>query len=224
MARIETSESTAPLGTSPRRQRGVTTRRRLIDAAAHVFSRSSFEKARIGDIIEEANVSRGTFFHYFPRKEDLLLALAAEEFSRVRAALEDSARTPGANVKQALEAGFAAIADTAAPPHLFTAVVREVMNNRRRFEAMIGEGTPTFIEIMAKVIARGQENGEVRGDLPAVVLAVMVNSMVFSPLVTFPNVPGVTMRSLTEMTKTYLDVLWEGIEPREGASSPRKRG
>lgn len=42
----------------------------------------------------------------------------------------------------------------------------------------------------------------------------MVNSMVFSPLVTFPNVPGVTMRSLTEMTKTYLDVLWEGMEPR----------
>ncbi|MHB8895711.1 MAG: TetR/AcrR family transcriptional regulator [Candidatus Geothermincolia bacterium] len=218
MPKARPGETATPFGTSPQQKRGVSTRSKVIRAAVQVFSRDTFEKARIDDVVKKAGVSRGTFFHYFPRKEDVLLALAAEEFSKVKQALEDSARKPESDTRHTLQAGFAAIADTAAPPHLFAAVVREVMSNRRRFEAMIGDGTPTYIEIMAEVLSSGQEKGEVRSDLPAPVLAVMINSMVFAPIVTFPNLPGVTMRSLVDMTETYLDLLWEGIQPHNGGS------
>lgn len=210
-----TEGSAAPMGSRPKQKRGLLTRRKLIDAAVKVFTRDTVEGSRIEDIIEEAGVSRGTFFHYFPRKEDLLLSIAAEEFTRVREALEKASQDPDKSTRDVLEAGFVSIADTNAPPHLYSAVLQEVTRQRRRFHAMIGEGTPTFLDAVADAVARGQEKGEVRGDLPPMLLAVMINSMVLSPLINFPAMPELPMRSLIDLIPVYMDVLWKGIESRD---------
>lgn len=213
-----------PFGARPRQQRGVDTRQKLIDAAVSVFARDTVEGARIEDIIEKAGVSRGTFFHYFPRKEDVLLSIAAGEFGRVRQAIEGSTQDPDVGTKEILLAGYNAMADTNAPPHLYAAVLREVARDRRRFEAMLGEGTPTFLDMVAGVLARGQEKGEVRDDIPVMLLAMMINSMVISPMTVFPPGPDMPMRGMVDIIKVFLDVLWAGVEPRgkkgKGSSKP----
>jgi AcrR family transcriptional regulator len=199
----------------------VDTRQKLIDAAVSVFSRDTVEGARIEDIIAKAGVSRGTFFHYFPRKEDVLLSIAANQFGGVRQAIEGHAQDPDAATKDILLSGYTAMADTNAPPHLYAAVLREVARDRRRFEAMLGEGTPTFLDMVAGVLARGQEKGEVRDDIPVMLLAMLINSMVISPMTVFPPGPDMPMRGMVDMIKVFLDVLWTGVEPRgkEGKGS-----
>ena len=62
----------------PRQRRAVTTRRRLYEAAMAEYARVGLEAARVEDIVAAAGVSWGTFFHYFPAKEDVLLDAAAE--------------------------------------------------------------------------------------------------------------------------------------------------
>lgn len=43
----------------------------LLDAALHVFSRVGFAAAKMDDVAEEANVSKGTVYLYFDSKEHL---------------------------------------------------------------------------------------------------------------------------------------------------------
>jgi AcrR family transcriptional regulator len=55
------------------------TRRRLLNAAAKVFSKVGFEAARLEDIAKEAGHTRGAFYAHFSRKEDLFFALLEEK-------------------------------------------------------------------------------------------------------------------------------------------------
>src|SRR5271155_930521 len=63
---------------APRQRRAVVTRRRVYEAAMAEYARVGLEAARVEDIVAAAGVSWGTFFHYFPAKQDVLLDAAAE--------------------------------------------------------------------------------------------------------------------------------------------------
>lgn len=61
----------------------------LLDCAQRLFFAHGYNHTTINDIIREAGVSKGAFYHYFPSKEALLEAFAArlareslEEFDR----------------------------------------------------------------------------------------------------------------------------------------------
>lgn len=62
----------------PRSAKGRRTRARLIEAGKAVFERDGFLSARISDIAAEANVSHGSFYHYFDSKESLFREIAEE--------------------------------------------------------------------------------------------------------------------------------------------------
>ncbi|MFT3815796.1 MAG: helix-turn-helix domain-containing protein [Acidovorax sp.] len=53
----------------------------LMSAAAALFIANGIEATTVNDIVERAGVGKGTFYHYFETKEDVILALR-ERFSR----------------------------------------------------------------------------------------------------------------------------------------------
>ena len=55
-------------------------RNKLLDAALYVIRSKGYSAARVEDICEAAHLTKGSFFHHFPSKEDLALA-AAEHFA-----------------------------------------------------------------------------------------------------------------------------------------------
>jgi AcrR family transcriptional regulator len=55
--------------------RKTTTRDRLITTAAELFRRQGYAQTGVNQIIQEANATSGSFYHFFPAKEDLLLAV-----------------------------------------------------------------------------------------------------------------------------------------------------
>jgi len=62
----------------PRSAKGRRTRARLLSAGKAVFERDGFLQARITDIAAEAEVSHGSFYHYFDSKESLFREIAEE--------------------------------------------------------------------------------------------------------------------------------------------------
>ena len=52
-----------------------TTRARLITTAAELFRRQGYAQTGVNQIIQEADATSGSFYHFFPAKEDLLLAV-----------------------------------------------------------------------------------------------------------------------------------------------------
>ena len=56
-------------------QRAAETRDRILDAAVRKFAMTGYEATSVDDICAEAGVSKGAFYHHFPTKQAIFLAL-----------------------------------------------------------------------------------------------------------------------------------------------------
>jgi AcrR family transcriptional regulator len=68
------------------------TRRRILKAARERFSEVGFEAATTREIAAAAGIAVGTLFNYFPSKEAIVMAMAAEALDKARRRFEESPR------------------------------------------------------------------------------------------------------------------------------------
>ncbi|HEX3436572.1 MAG TPA: TetR/AcrR family transcriptional regulator [Pseudacidobacterium sp.] len=73
-------------------ERTAQTRARLLEAGEKIFARDGFEAAKLEEIATEAGYTRGAFYANFASKEDLFIALLAEEVERRMARASQLAR------------------------------------------------------------------------------------------------------------------------------------
>jgi AcrR family transcriptional regulator len=76
---LKISDRTATLS-----KRAVNTVSALADAGAEQFRTRGYRRTSVDDIVEAANVARGTFYKYFSDKQDLLKAVSAEIYAAGR--------------------------------------------------------------------------------------------------------------------------------------------
>jgi TetR/AcrR family fatty acid metabolism transcriptional regulator len=69
-------------------------RQDLIDAAWRLLARAGWRDLTVDDVCAEAGASKGAFYGYFDRKQDLLLALLEDETTAVEVLLGDLAARP----------------------------------------------------------------------------------------------------------------------------------
>lgn len=65
-------------------------REELLKAAAAAISEKGYRNASISDIVERADVARGTFYHYFGSKKDVFLALIELYFNDFAGILKEN--------------------------------------------------------------------------------------------------------------------------------------
>ena len=70
-----------------RERKKLRTRRALADAALRLFTEKGFDATTLEDLAEEAEVSRSTFFRFFPAKEAAAIEAEAELWTAYLAAL-----------------------------------------------------------------------------------------------------------------------------------------
>ncbi|QAY74429.1 TetR/AcrR family transcriptional regulator [Agromyces protaetiae] len=110
--------------TTPRTARGEQTRRRILEAAEHVFAELGYTEASVSRITDRAGVGQGTFYLYFASKLDLFDELVEDLNRRVRQAMSEGSADATTRL-EAERAGFAAFFRfTAEHPALYR-VVRE---------------------------------------------------------------------------------------------------
>jgi AcrR family transcriptional regulator len=104
-----------------RRQRGASTRARLIGTARGLFGRDGYERTPIEAILRDSGVARGALYHHFPSKQALFDAVLDEVVADVAAEIATAARA-AADPVQALHAGCSRWLELAQEP-----VVRQIV-------------------------------------------------------------------------------------------------
>jgi AcrR family transcriptional regulator len=90
--------------------RGRRTRQRLLDAAAEVFDRVGYHRARVDDVVAAADSSHGTFYLYFTSKEDVFEQLVTEAATELHDLIDELAPvTNSAHGRSVLRAWLARV-------------------------------------------------------------------------------------------------------------------
>jgi AcrR family transcriptional regulator len=140
------------------------TKERIFQAALKLFKTKGFEATTIDDIAEKADVAKGTFFNYFPRKEAVLAYLAdiwiEEAEQRAEAILQETGPLGARMIEMFAE--FAAFHEE--DPALSVHVANEWV---RRTHAGQDETCQRWERLGERVVERLRAAGELRSDVDA---------------------------------------------------------
>jgi len=162
-----------PARPAPREEGQEPEKRRLIlHAAVRVFAERGYQGCRIADVAQSAGVAYGLVYHYFRNKDELLESVFDEQWAIFIRALEAIDAGPGtATDKLAGLFGFVFDVYKTAPAAV-RVLMLEVTHTPRGLRA--GSTRETFdraIRLVAAVVRRGQERGELRRQADPVVAA-----------------------------------------------------
>jgi AcrR family transcriptional regulator len=148
------------------------TRARLLAAAAEEFSRTGLERANIDAISLAAGCGKGTIYNYFPSKEELFLAVVEEASAQAGSSSPARHDAPARERLRATVAGFCAWAGQ--HDALARVLVREcLMGTPGLYPQVIGAERPLTGDLEA-IVRDGAGRGELRGDIPAELLALAI--------------------------------------------------
>jgi AcrR family transcriptional regulator len=181
------------------------------------YTRVGMDAARVEDIVTAAGVSWGTFFHYFPAKEDVLLDAAVavcQAFAAAAAHGLEAGHDTATIFADAFAALFRSAREVAEPLPLRGAVLRHAASHPGRLSAVLDEETPSPVQAASEVIAEGQRRGDIRADQPAESLAVVLCYSVLSA-----TRRGATLGRPPDsppLSQLALEVVLRGMRPDDG--------
>lgn len=163
-----------PFEPSRRERKKDETRERITQAAMDLFTERGFEATTVDDIAARADVAKGTFFNYFPRKEAVLDALPeriGNEMEQVTAEI--------------LEADAPAIEKLS---RFCTEITARHVEHRDLSRLFMGrlmasphdamQNVPARMRsLLRAIIEQGQQKGELRADVDAGRAASMVQGI-----------------------------------------------
>ena len=138
-------------------------RRLILRAAISVFARAGYHTSRVADVAKEAGVAYGLVYHYFGSKEDLLEAIFRRTWSRMLEAVEEVERSDAPAREQLAAVARIVLGAWQADPDLVRVLVREVARSPQ-LGREVDEIAHAFAAL-ERLVARGQERGELRTDI-----------------------------------------------------------
>lgn len=151
-------------------------RERILSAAERVFAKRGFFAARVSEIAKDAGVADGTIYLYFKSKDDLLISLFESRMKQVndllRAAID--AVPPTDQLHAFIRTYLRLVHDEPAAAEVLTIELRQSSKFMKEYE------NPQFVDflrMLGRLIADGQERGEIDTSIPTHVAARMIFGM-----------------------------------------------
>lgn len=136
------------------------TKRRIFISALELFHEKGFEHTTVDEITERADVAKGTFFNYFPRKESVLAYLSEEWLERVEEEAAQKHRLAADRITGFFTAVASAYGENRTLAHL---VVHAGMQQMICPEDL--QSRNRLVSLVKDAVREGQESGEFRRDL-----------------------------------------------------------
>ena len=144
----------------------------LLDAAVRVFARKGFHAARVGDIAAEAGVAHGLLYHYFASKEEVLRTIFCETWGAMLDRIREVEESPEPAEEQLRRVAAVVLRTWRRDPDLVRVLVREVTRSPQLTNEV--EEIGHAFDAIERIVAGGQERGELRNEVDARFTAVIV--------------------------------------------------
>jgi len=140
------------------------TRGKIIDAAWKLFYRQGYDDTTVEEIIEESGTSRGSFYHYFQGKDNLLSTLA-DVFDRKYEELAETMDPEMDRFDQLmyLNRELFAMLENSISLDLVARLYSSQLVTRGD-KSLLDHGR-TYYKLLRQIVLQGQERGELRKDV-----------------------------------------------------------
>lgn len=212
------SETELPTPPSDRRQRrSAEIRERLFRAALALFAHKGFAETTVEHITEAADVGKGTFFNYFPSKDHILIAFGEMQLGKLEAAVAEARRT-----NEPIPQFLRSLVDrmTQEPtrnPEIIRAILQAYLSTTPVREVML-DLQKRVQAIHTELVRLGQQQGEIRKDLPPEEIAYVFRQTIFGTLLIWSLYGDATLQARIE---SAFNVLWTGMRARPGVTDSR---
>jgi TetR/AcrR family fatty acid metabolism transcriptional regulator len=142
-------------------------RRAILDAAVRVFARQGFHACRVADIADEAGVAYGLLYHYFSSKDEVLDTLFLERWNVMLDVIREVDRSEVPVRDKLYEVAAFIIDSYRHDPDLMKVIIVEVTRAANSFgQTHLGQIREAY-ELIAQIVSKGQESGDLRPDFNA---------------------------------------------------------
>jgi len=156
-------------------------RARILAAGAEVFGSYGFTKATIQEIAARAHVSKPLFYRQFANKQAVFEAVVELVFGEWRAALVEDVAASSGGTGESLRILFASALDYGRRRPLLGRLLNRDSQLLLSTQSDIWDrACDALRELIAEVLVRGVEAGEVRTDLPIEAMADLMAEMNFA--------------------------------------------
>ncbi len=195
----------------------------LYTAAVTLFRQRGFDDTRVEEITQAAGVAKGTFFNYFPTKEDVLLYIGERHMTRLGAAMSNGTgkqiyqeRSAIVALKTVLHALADSLEDDKDLVHLAVEKAMKITHL-----APTAGGRFSLQGLVVLLISRAQRTGEIHPDVDPKLVAQMLEGLYYQQLVIWCQQDF--SFDLGERLEQVIDLLLVGIGAHSAlrAGSPR---
>jgi TetR/AcrR family transcriptional regulator, cholesterol catabolism regulator len=138
-------------------------RAELLDRALTLFVERGYDNVSLNDLIADAGVSKGAFYHWFPSKDALIAALADRSAREQLAAIERALVGSGGNaldrLNAILQAGFDVKVGMGTPEYLAATVALLNPENAHLYGRIVAISEDLFRPMLTGLISDGVADG-----------------------------------------------------------------
>ncbi|MDV3129111.1 TetR/AcrR family transcriptional regulator [Mycobacterium sp. 21AC1] len=138
-------------------------RAELLDRALALFLRHGFENVSLNDLIADAGVSKGAFYHWFQSKEALIVALTdrivRDQYVLTEAAIAHCSGNALDKLNTLLQCGFDAKVATGTPEQLAATVSLLRPENAHLYARIVALGDDLTRPLLTRLITDGVTEG-----------------------------------------------------------------
>jgi AcrR family transcriptional regulator len=138
-------------------------RAELLDRAAGLFLQHGYENVSLNDLIADAGVSKGAFYHWFPSKDALVTALAERSAREAFAGIEDALAACDGNALErlntVLRAGFEVNIAESGPEQLAAMVSLLRPDNAHLYGRIVAVEQELYRPLLTELISKGVADG-----------------------------------------------------------------
>ena len=182
----------------------------ILDAALHVLVQNGYEQARMDDVVQSSNLSKGAIYWYYKSKKEMYLDLVNFWVMRYSVILNHIVEEKASPSRQLKDLFQFFIDQYETDPQPFAALTEfwSMAQKDDEFNTKLQKVYTHFLELIEDIILRGVQSGEFKKlDIRMTALSIMVNIESINWFTLF-DTHGVSVK---EYMQTITDFILAGI-------------